>query len=285
MAGVIRHAVDVDQAVRLGVFEEFGSRKGVAKRDLNRLYVQLLGVLDGLAQRLAGFARESDNKIAVDHQAKLVAVLSEPHGHVDGGALLDVFQNLFVARFIADNQQPAPGVLHGLQRFVIGGDARRTAPREIQRSELVRKLNGSRFAVIEGIVVEEDLFKALEIIENVAALVDDVIRRSQPPAMAGVSLRPQAEGAHSRAAPSRVKRDIWIQQEGNIVAVKIEVPVVDLGHPGELVQVLDHTAFGIVNNRSVLAVTDPGEFGKRSSVGEVGDLIIELAPHHEIDSL
>ena len=82
-----------------------------------------------LRMRLARFAGQADDEIAVNHQAQLVAVLGEALRHVDGGALLDVLQDLLVARFVAHDQQPAAGVLHGLQRVVIGGDARGAATR------------------------------------------------------------------------------------------------------------------------------------------------------------
>ena len=78
-------------------------------------------------------------KSRVDDQAELLAVLREPLRHVDGGALLDVLQDLRVARFVADDQQPAAGILHRLQRVVIGGDARRAGPGEVQRLQLLRR--------------------------------------------------------------------------------------------------------------------------------------------------
>ena len=116
---------------------EFRAGEGVAERHLNGLHVQLLGEVDALAQGLARFARQTDDKIAMNHQAQLVAILGKAHGHVDGGALFDVPENLLVAGFIADNQQTAAGVLHRLQRFVIGGDARGAAPGEVERPQLL----------------------------------------------------------------------------------------------------------------------------------------------------
>ena len=78
-------------------------------------------------------------KSRVDHQAELVAVLREPLRHVERGALLDVLQNLRVARLIADDQQPAAGFLHRLQRFVVGGDARRAGPGEVRAASASRR--------------------------------------------------------------------------------------------------------------------------------------------------
>ena len=103
-------------------------------------------------------------------QAELVAVLGESLRHVDRGALLDVLQDLRVARFVADDQQPAARFLHRLQRFVIGRDARRAGPGEVQRLQLCADLDGALLLVIEGVVVEEDLLQAREILQRILAL-------------------------------------------------------------------------------------------------------------------
>ena len=98
-------------------------------RHLDRLGVQPLGEVDGLADALARLARQPDDEVAVDHQAQLFAVLREAQRHVHGGALLDVLEDLRIARFVADDEQPASGILHRLQGVVIGGHARRAATR------------------------------------------------------------------------------------------------------------------------------------------------------------
>ena len=123
-----------------------------------------------LRMRVARLARQADDEIAVDRQPQLVAILGEALRHVDGGALLDVLENLLVAGLIADDQQPAAGFLHRLQRFVIGGDARGAGPGEVQLLQLRAQLDRARFAVVEGVVVEENFLQAREILERVAAL-------------------------------------------------------------------------------------------------------------------
>ncbi len=98
-------------------------------------HVQLLRELDAFPQSLARFQPgQAHDKVAVDHQAQLVAIFGEAHGHVDGCALLDVAENLLVARLVAHNQQATARIFHRLQRFVIGGDARRAAPGEVERA-------------------------------------------------------------------------------------------------------------------------------------------------------
>ena len=203
--------------------------------------------------------------------------------HVDGRALLDVLEDLLIARFVADDQQPAAGLLHRLQGVVIGGDARGAGPGEVQRLQLGAKLDGARFLVVERVVVEEDFLDLRERFERVAHLIRHVVGRTQPPAMAGVRLRPQAESAHRRAAARGVERNERIQQERDVVAGDVQIALVDLRHPGQLVQIFDHAAFRIVDDAAVLAEADAGQFFERLALGEIGNLIIELAAHHEID--
>ena len=43
--------------------------------------------------------------------------------------------------------------------------------------------------------------------------------------------------------------------------------------------------FRIVHDRAILAEADAGELVERLALGEIGDLMIELAAHDEIDRL
>ncbi len=52
-------------------------------------------------------ARQPEDEGAVNLDAEFVAVLGEALGHVDQHALLDVVQDLLVAGFVADHEQPA----------------------------------------------------------------------------------------------------------------------------------------------------------------------------------
>ena len=78
-------------------------------------------------------------------------------------------------------------------------------------------------------------------------------------------------------------RDEGVQQERHVVARDVEIALVDLGHPGQRIQVLDGRAFGVVDDGAVLAETHAGQIFERLAVGVVHDLAIELPPHHEID--
>ena len=101
--------------------------------------------------------------------------------------------------------------------------------------------------------------------------------------MAGVRLRPQAERAHRRASARSVERKERIQQERDVVARDVQIALVDFRDPGQRVQILDDRPFGIVDDLAVLAIADARQFLERRALGVGDDLMIELAPHDEID--
>ena len=138
-------------------------------------------------------------------------------GHIDGGALLDVFEDLLVAGFVADDQQPEAGVLHGAEGVLVGGDARGAGPGEIERLELLAELDGA-LLVVEGVVVEEDFLEPGKLSMAQRHFIHDIVGGAQAPAVAGMGLRPQAESAHGRAAAGGVEGDEGVQQEGDVVA-------------------------------------------------------------------
>ena len=208
-----------------------------------------LGEIDGAADALADLAGQPDDEIAVDQQAQLLAVRGEALRHVDGGALLDVLEDLRVARFVADDQQPAAGLLHGLQGVVIGGDARRAGPGEVERLQLLAELDGALLAVVEGVVVEEDFLHAGETARarsGTSLATSSAERRRQrwPECVCG-----HRQKVHMRRAAARgVERNERIQQERDVVARDVQIALVDLGDPGQRVQVLDGRAFGVVDD-------------------------------------
>ncbi len=151
--------------------------------------------------------------------------------------------------------------------------------------QLRANFQSARLAVVEGVVVEEDFLQAREVLQRELHFIGDVGGRPQSPAVSGMRLRPQTKRAHGRAAARGVEGNIRIQQKRDIVFAEIQVALVDLGHPRKLVQILDGWALGIVDVDSVLAVTDARKLAQRRALGVVGDLVIELAPHDEVDGL
>ena len=80
----------------------------------------------------------------MDDQSQLVAILGELAGALDGGTLLDVLQNLLIARFVADDQQTASRFFHRLEGFEVGGHARGARPGQAQRLQLGAQFDRAR---------------------------------------------------------------------------------------------------------------------------------------------
>ena len=211
-----------DEAVGFGVVVKLGARIGVRHRNLDGFHVEFLGEVDGAANGLLGLAGQAEDEVAVDDQAELLAVLGELARALDGGALLDVLQNLRVARLVADDEQAAAGFLHGFQRLVVGGDARGARPGHLQRLQLGAQLDGARLLDVEGVVVEEELLHLGPVFLGLRHLGGNGVGGALAPGMSAERLRPQAEGALRRAAARGVERDVGIQQERHVVAARIE---------------------------------------------------------------
>src|SRR6516165_2148035 len=138
----------------------------------------------------------------MDDEPKLVAVLGELARAFDRRAFLDVLQNLRITRLVADDQQAAARLLHGLERLVISGDARSAGPRQAQRFQLGAEFDGARLLDIEGVVVEKEFLYVRPVRLNLSHLCGNVVRRPLTPRVSTQGLRPQAEGALRRAAAS-----------------------------------------------------------------------------------
>ena len=63
-----------DEAILGGKVIELRARIGMRDRYLDGLYVERLGEVDGVADRLFGFARKPEDKVAVDGQPQLMAI-------------------------------------------------------------------------------------------------------------------------------------------------------------------------------------------------------------------
>ena len=252
--------------------------------DLDGLAVERLGEVDGVADGLFGLAGQAEDEVAVDDEAEVVAVLGEVAGALDGGALLDVLEDLRVAGLEADDEQAAAGFLHGLEGVVVGGDARGAGPGDAERLELFAELDGAGLLDVEGVVVEEELLDVGEVFLGPLHLGGHVVGGALAPGVAGERLRPEAEGALRRAAAGGVERDVGVQQERHVVAGDVHVALVDLGGPGHRVEVFDLRAVGIVLDDAVgVLVADAENFVERLAVGELDDGEVELAAADEVD--
>ena len=284
VTGVIFHFLVGDEAV-LGR-EVVELRAGVGVRDgyLDGFAVEGLGEVDGVADRLPGFAWKAENKVGVDDEAEVVAVLDEVAGALDGGTLLDVLEDLRIAGFEADDEETATGILHRLERVAVGGDARGARPGDAEGLELAAELDGADLLDVERVVVEEELLDVGEVFLGPCHFGSDVICGTLAPGVAGERLWPEAEGALRRAAARGVQRDVGVEQEWDVVAGHVHVALVDLGRPRHGVEVFNLGAVGIVlDDAGLVLVADAEDVGQWGAVRELYDGEVELAAANEID--
>ena len=98
VAAVVGHGFVGDEAFFLGEVEELGAGKAWAMETWMVSQSSCLGEVDGVADGLAGLAGQAEDEVAVDDEAELVAVALEVEGTLDGGALLDVLEDLLDRR-------------------------------------------------------------------------------------------------------------------------------------------------------------------------------------------
>jgi hypothetical protein len=208
-----------------------------------------------------GLAGQAEDEVGVDDEAEVVAVLDEVAGALDGGALLDVLEDLRVAGLEADDEQAAAGSFMALSvsRSVVTREVQdqvRPSGFSFSQSSMVRALLD-----VEGVVVEEEFLDVGEELLGVRHLGGDVVGGALAPGVAGERLRPEAEGALRRAAAGAVERDVRMQQERDVVARDVHVAGVDVGDPGHvgLVELLDLRTVGVVDVGAVFAAVADAE--------------------------
>ena len=233
-----------------------------------------------------GLAGEAEDEVGVDDEAEVVAVLDEVAGALDGGALLDVLEDLRVAGLEADDEEAAAGVLHGLEGVAVGGDARGAGPGDAEGLELGAELDGAGLLDVEGVVVEEELLDVGEVLLGPLHLGGDVVGGALAPGVAGEGLGPEAEGALGGAAAGGVEGDVGVEEERDVVLGDVHVALVDLGGPGHGVEVFDLGAVGIVlDGAGRVFVADAEDLVERLAVGELDDGEVELAAADEVDDV
>src|ERR1700733_2110088 len=206
--------------------------------DLNRLAIEFLGEPDRVADRCLGFAGKTENEVSVYDEAKGLAVPDKGACSLDGCALLDVLENLGIPGFKTDDEQPAPGFLHRLECFIVGGDPGVAGPGEAKGFEFFAKLDSASVLDIEGIVIEEEFLDPWEQFFRLLHLCHDIVGGALSPSVARESLRPEAEGALCGTAARGVKRDERVHEERNAVLGDVQIAVVDLSGPRQVIELL-----------------------------------------------
>src|SRR6185312_13390411 len=90
-------------------------------------------------------------------------------------------------------------------------------------------------------------------------------------------------GALGGAAAGAVESNVGMEQEWDVVLRDVQVTLVDIGHPGHGIKILDLRPVGIVDDLTVFAVADAEDLIERLSVGELDDGEVELAAANEVD--
>src|SRR5207302_4369120 len=175
---------------------------------------------------LLGLPGQADDEVAVNRDARLLAVLGERAGHFKRGAFLDVPQYLRIAGFKTHNKQAGARVRHGLERLIIAVAARRARPAETKGFELLREFEHAVFADVERIVVKEKFFGLREQFQRLADLFRDIIGGAHAPGVAGKRLRPQTKRAEGRAASRGIERYVGVEEKRNVVVLDLEVALV-----------------------------------------------------------
>ena len=192
--------------------------------------------------------------------AELAAVLGEAARDVGAQALLDVVQDLIVARLVADQQQAQAVVLHHLQGLVGHVGLGVAAPGHAQLAHAARDFLDARQvrSIGEGVVVEHDLLHFRHVLLDPLHFGDHVLRRAHAVAMAADGLRPQAESALRAAAAAGVEADVGMLQVADEVVLDLQVALVDRRDERQVVHVLDHGARQVVHDAAVgAAIGEP----------------------------
>ena len=141
---------------------------GVGDGYLNRLDVELLGEIQRSLDGFLGFARQADNEVPVDSNAHLLTIFRELARLLDGGAFLDVLQDLRVARFKSDDEESCSRFGHGFECLVITVHASRAGPAEAYRLELGANVENPLLANVERIVIEKEFFRLRKQLQRLA---------------------------------------------------------------------------------------------------------------------
>src|SRR5262249_30980784 len=114
--------VGPQESVSFAVVVQFGTGIGVGDGNLDRLAVKFLREFHRGLDSFRGLARQPDDEISMNDNARFLAVLHELSRLLNGGPLLDVLEDLRIAGFEPYDKEPAPGRAHRFQRLEVNVD-------------------------------------------------------------------------------------------------------------------------------------------------------------------
>ncbi len=124
MATGIRQCFYLQKTLRCHGVVKLRAWHGVGQGNLNGFAIQFLGEFDGFLNGLFRLARQANDEVAMHLDSILAAMLAEVARHLQRRALLDVLQDLRVARFESHDKQPRSRFRHSSDRFLIAVHAR-----------------------------------------------------------------------------------------------------------------------------------------------------------------
>src|ERR1700683_3056622 len=141
-------------------------------------------------------------------------------------------------------------------------DASSAGPLEADGFEFLAKSQNAIFADVEGIVVKEKFLGLRKHFVRLLEFARHAVHRSHAPRVAGKRLGPKTKRAQSRAASRRIKRNIGIQEEWNVIIFDLQILLVDFGGERQFIKLrgLQQRARRIVDYLAVLHVARAQDF-------------------------
>src|SRR5262249_59351657 len=157
-----------------------------------------------------------------------------------------------------------------------------TRPREAEPAEPSCDGLSARQVVGERVVVEEVLLYLREMAARPRNLGDDVLDRPRAIAMAAHRLRPETERAARPASPPRVERHVRVQEVADEVLLDHQIALIDVHDERQRVHVLERRPLRRALEVAVGSIAEPGHFRERTSLRDLLDREVELAPRHQL---
>src|SRR5262249_5776308 len=211
-AALVAQSLRLEPSFAARLFVERRPWIGCGERALDGVGIDLAGEADGLLDALARLAGQPEDERAVQGDAERLAVAREATRHIEPHSLLDVVEDLLVARLVAHEEQAQAVVLEHLERRVRHVGLGVDGPRDTQPAEGARDGLCSRQVVGEGVVVEEELLDLGEEALGQRHLLGDVPHAPRAIALSAHRLRPQAERALRAASAPRVERYVGMTE-------------------------------------------------------------------------
>src|ERR1051326_4727766 len=277
--------IALEMAVLLRPVIQFGAGIGRSEGHLDAEDVEFASEAHRLLDRLTSFAGQAEDEGAVDDDAELVAVLRELARFVNADALLDIVEDLLIARFVTDEQQTQSVVLENLQRLVVYVRAGIARPGDAECAQFLRNLARPWQVSGERVIIEEELLHLGKEFPGPFHFLKHVFGTACPVSMPANGLRPEAKGALGGAATTRVERNVRMLQITDEVLLDLEVALVDIYDERQVVHVFDQFALGIVDDLAIVTVAYAADGLERLVLSNVVECEVELLASHKIYGL